>query len=253
MTHGAAHEILSWPDLRAQIVQTLKSQHHTLPLSALNQLVILRNFATLLIKGYKRIPASEHIAAQWRDGTGRHFARRIRALARHYQIFGRLPRETRGGRRKASSDHPLRGASLLENETVEAVTRAWLTAQKVGTVTPRGLARALDEKLLPSLGICPLRPLSVRTARRWLIRLGWRRTVVRKGIYKDGHEREDVVLYRTNVFLPTMAKYEARMTKFEGPALERKEPVLQEGERHIVPYYHVESCLHANDAASTAW
>jgi len=33
----------------------------------------------------------------------------------------------------------------------------------------------------------------------------------------DGHERTDVVEYRNNVFLPAMAKFEARMVQYEGP------------------------------------
>jgi hypothetical protein len=177
-------------------------------------------------------------------------------LARHYQVFGELLRENRGGRRKArTGTAPTQGASLLENEGVEAATRAWLTAQKIGTVTPAGLARALDDKILPSLGICTVKPLTVRTSRRWLIRLGWRRTLVRKGIYKDGHERSDVVEYRTNVFLPAMERYEARMVRFEfedGKVL-RKEPALSDGQRRIIPYFHDESCLSANDAAASAW
>jgi len=35
----------------------------------------------------------------------------------------------------------------------------------------------------------------------------------------DGHERADVIEYRRNVFLPEMAKFEARMVHFEGPEL----------------------------------
>lgn len=50
----------------------------------------------------------------------------------------------------------------------------------------------------------------------------------------DGHEHPDVVEYRDNVFLPTMAKYEELMTKYEGPALEKVPPKLKEGERRLL-------------------
>jgi hypothetical protein len=33
----------------------------------------------------------------------------------------------------------------------------------------------------------------------------------------DGHEWEDVVKYRNEVFLPAMAKYEAHMATYEEP------------------------------------
>ncbi|KAI5988731.1 hypothetical protein EDD15DRAFT_2116555, partial [Pisolithus albus] len=45
-------------------------------------------------------------------------------------------------------------------------------------------------------------PISVRTAHRWMKRMGWKWKQEAKGQYVDGHEREDVVTYRQNVFLP---------------------------------------------------
>jgi hypothetical protein len=102
LTHGASCEIKSWPALWTQIEKVLKTQHKSLALLAVNQLIILRNFATLFMKGFGWIQASEHIATQWRAGSRQHFARRIRSLACHYQVFKKLPRETRGGRWKAA-------------------------------------------------------------------------------------------------------------------------------------------------------
>lgn len=43
----------------------------------------------------------------------------------------------------------------------------------------------------------------LRTAQRWLAKLGWIYGRNKKG-YVDGHEREDVVDYRQNVFLPKL-------------------------------------------------
>ena len=45
-------EICSWDVLRNQITTDLKKTGKTLPLSQINQLLILRNFATLRLKGY---------------------------------------------------------------------------------------------------------------------------------------------------------------------------------------------------------
>ena len=44
--------------------------------------------------------------------------------------------------------------------------------------------------------------IRVRTARRWLAKLGFEWKEFRKGVYKDGHERPDVVAYRNSEFLP---------------------------------------------------
>ena len=63
----------------------------------------------------------------------------------------------------------------------------------------------MNEIILPELNINLSKGISERTAQHWLIKLGWRRTVVRKGVYMDGHERADVVEYRNNIFLLAIA------------------------------------------------
>lgn len=242
--------IRSWTALREQIKDDLKINHKSLPLTKINQLMILRNFATLRLKGVSRIQASIAIAQQWQEsnGSNNHFARRIRALARHYQVFEQLPIEKRGG----SHVH-----SLLKDETVRCAARTWLTEQPVGTVTPHKFHHALLHKILPTLGLSLNKPPCERTARRWLIKLGWVRTVVRKGVYMDGHERADVVKYRDEVFLPQMAKYEQKMAHYipdpSGEGMLRIEPILRPGEREIIAVFQDETCCHANEHTSSAW
>ena len=87
-------------------------------------------------------------------------------------------------------------------------------------MTPKKLQVAVNTEILPDLGITPKKPIGTCTARRWLIKLGWRYTEVKKGVYMDGHKRVDVVKYRREVFLPLMAKFEARMVHYEGPELQ---------------------------------
>ena len=53
-------------------------------------------------------------------------------------------------------------------------TRDWLTAQKMGDVTPRRLRDALNGTIFPELNINLVNGISECTARRWLIKLGWR-------------------------------------------------------------------------------
>ena len=69
----------------------------------------------------------------------------------------------------------------------------------------------------------------------------------------DGHEKEDVVKYCNEVFLPAMAKFEEQMMKFEGPELRKVAPALREGEKEIIPQFHDESCLSVNDFKARAW
>lgn len=211
----------------------------------LNQYQLLRQFATLRIKGWKRISASIHLAQSHHDGDGVYFASRVRTLARYFQKHGELPPERRGGYRK--------GTCYLDDESVHRAARSWLQSQKCGSVTATGFCRALNNIILPDLGIALKAPLSNRTARRWMHRLGFRQAVLRKGVYMDGHERPDVVKYRETVFLPAMAQYERRMAQYDGPDLKRRDPDLLPGEKQIIAQFHDESCFHANEYKRSAW
>ena len=242
---GRPSEIRDWNTLRTQIKADLKKKGRTLPLSRINQLMLLSNFATLRLKGLSRMQASLEIAQQWHEGDGIWFARRVRALAHHYQVFEQLPHERRGGYQNQRS--------WLHDETVKKHIQAYLTNLPTGKVTPKRLQIAINSTIFAELGLKPAKPISIRTVRRWLLKLGWRHTTVKKGVYMDGHERTDVVEYRNNVFLPAMAKFEARMVQYEGPDLKRSEPKLQHGDREIIALYHDESCFHANDFSQQAW
>lgn len=59
---------------------------------------------------------------------------------------------------------------------------------------PAKLCRYINTFLLPSLNIEST--ISEITAVRWLKKLGFKLRKVEKGVYVDGHEREDVVKSR---------------------------------------------------------
>lgn len=246
----AKDEVRGWKELREQIKEDLiKGHREHKPLSYMNQLTILRNFANLRIKGVRRMAASEEIVRQWHESTGIHFARRIRFIARHYQLFEQLPAEKRGGDR---------GHSLLNDEQIQAGARAHLASLPTGEVTPKRFHHALHERILPSLGFILAKPLSERTARRWLIKLGWRRTMLKKGVYMDGHERPDVVEYRANTFLPLMALHEKKMVQWvvneSNPSeLVRVDPKLGPGDKRVIAVFQDESSFHVNEYKPIIW
>jgi hypothetical protein len=76
--------------------------------------------------------------------------------------------------------------------------------------------------------------------------MGWRYSKVSNGMYVDGHEREDVVEYRT-WFLGEYGRLEGRMRRFKQDGSIEKEPELQVGERPIREVTHDESTFYAND------
>ena len=246
---GPKGHIHDWIDLRKDIKALLKKHSKILPLSQLNQYLIISNFATLHIKGLSCTHTSLEIAWQWHKGKGNWFAHQVCALARHFQIFERLPIKKCGGAANSRS--------WLHDERVQLQMQDWLTSQKIGDVTPQKLCQAVNKIIFPELGITPKNLIGEWTAQRWLIKLGWHRTQVWRGVYMDGHEREDVVEYCNKVFVPKLVEYEKLMAEHildEATGnLTKIMPELEEGQLCIIAQFHDESCFHANDEAQNLW
>ncbi|KAJ7309359.1 hypothetical protein DFH08DRAFT_1050065 [Mycena albidolilacea] len=106
------------------------------------------------------------------------------------------------------------------------------------------------------------RKISICTAQRWMKKMGYRWKREPKGMYSDGHEREDVVAYRQNVFLPQWKALEARtrwwdnnhsdkwinfdaeMRAYFGPGSDG---------RIVVIWRHDESTFYAHDRRDVRW
>jgi len=69
----------------------------------------------------------------------------------------------------------------------------------------------------------------------------------------DGHECEDIMKYRHEVYLPKMLDFEHRMVHFEGKELTQVEPSNLIPAHQLKVYYHDECCFHASDDMSNAW
>jgi hypothetical protein len=178
-TRDPGSEIRPWDILREKLQKTIKERHKTLPLTHLNQLIILSDFATLCLKGHTRTAASLMISEQWKTSSGYWMARHIHYLARFYQQFETLP-ENHGGRWMARS--------FLFRDEVKMAFTSFLNSVPNGTMTPRVLMNHVNETIFLELGIQPTRPISLRTACRWLVQLGWVISRVKKGVYVDGQE-----------------------------------------------------------------
>lgn len=132
----------------------------------------------------------------------------------------------------------MNNSSLLDDEQVKHCVHSWLTAQPVGSVTPLWLQQALKEVLFPDLGISRQSLLTEGTCCKWLIKLGWQVTEVKKGVYKDGHERSDVVTEHNNVFLPFVLEQERKMIKYQGPDHTPVLPDLKPGEYYFTTLFN---------------
>jgi hypothetical protein len=79
----------------------------------------------------------------------------------------------------------------------------------------------------------------------------WTKTGL-KGQYVDGHEREDVVSYRQNVFLSGM-KHVRNHTRNWDREHQSDQPLPLPHKRHIVVWFHDKSTFYANDQRKSGW
>lgn len=101
---------------------------------------------------------------------------------------------------------------LFNDEDLLLQASMWVIENVVSKGGPNMTARAfcqwVNDTILPSRNFPPFFPrsISVITATRWLHHLGYRLKSHKKGTYVDGHEREDVVEYRSK-YLNMMKRY----------------------------------------------
>jgi len=240
-------KVCLWSDLRDKIKANLEVAHkQKASLMQMKELLVLQNFAMLQMRRDGCIVVSMQIAWQTTDGVGTHFACQIHFLACHYQLFEQLPPQKQG---------KYLNRSLLNDKQVQAAVRTYLMGLSTGEVTPSCFCCMLNERILPLLRYALKNDLLLCTAWRWLVRLGWRNKLLRKGVYMDGHERPDVVKYHNNTFLRLMEKYWAKMAIWEmkESKLVQIDPVLGPGEKRIIVLFQDESSFHANEYKRMIW
>lgn len=95
-----------------------------------------------------------------------------------------------------------------------------------------------------------------RTARRWLKKMGLHYGRFGKGVYFDGHEREDVIEYRQNVFIPRWQTLRTRFCSFHPETMEWTHSIpdpTEPGRKPIIFVTHDESTFNANDGTQYGW
>lgn len=123
-------------------------------------------------------------------------------------------------------------------------------------MTAARFAQWVNSELLPISNLAPGFPerITPRTASTWLHALGFRPTPYHKGVYVDGHERQDVIEYR-NMYL---RKIEILESTHQPPPLCEDGNVEENignpaAQRKLVLIYHDESSFHANEGPSWQW
>ena len=114
----------------------------------------------------------------------------------------------------------------------------------------------VNNDLLPSATLPPNYPrfISVRTATRWLRKLGFRIITHKKGSYVDGHERSDVVEYRSK-YLKQLS--DLRSTHLPSPPCSDEcattPPPDAETRKTLVLIFHDESIFNVNEGQTWVW
>ena len=189
------------------------------------------------------------------QGSGEKRARNLRQWILDFVRAGVLPSHRYGLARWFLLEHEdikeaiqlqlrehTQGRNMTAADVVEVVSTPELQAQ----FTEAGIIK-------PSI--------SERTARRWLSRLDWQYGQPRKGMYIDGHEREDVVNYR-KAFVKRWEQYEKRFHLYDndGEPLPNPKgfPIFRpdggfEGRFRLILVTHDESTFFQNDLNKSHW
>ncbi|CAG8486586.1 8750_t:CDS:2 [Dentiscutata erythropus] len=228
-------------------ISLLQSSHETLqsPPSPTDTASILRMRLDDINKQYGqgKMNASIQIAKMiWNKGD--YMSRCIRKWGDLYIKSGELLSYRQGKHKKS--------ISLLDDDNFLEGCQEWLRQQSPESRSPRALKMYIEETLLPKIGHTK-DIISEKTCHTYMHALGYKYDERKKGVYYDGHERPDVVLYRKG-WLERMFKYKKGMKDFTGDMLEViVEPELEYGEKESVQVTHDECHFYANDGQRRIW
>ena len=146
------------------------------------------------------------------------------------------------------------------NEAASDYVRANAVVKGRPNMTAGSFCRWVNENLLPNSVLDPGYPrkISVQTARKWLHELGFVVLDKKKGVYIDGHERDDVTEHRRKFLRQLVAG--GFLTKDLAPSPEAKdafpndieEPSLDRRNKNIF-IFHDESTFNANEDEGLQW
>jgi hypothetical protein len=211
-------------------------------LKIINRFIHLRQYMVARRNGRKAMEASNLIAEL--SDKGPYYARVIRDNVKTFIINGILP----------SGHGRPRVKGYLENKDIDHAVTAYLKEYKF-TITPSNLKAHLENTIFHILNNPGgVKTIHTETARKWMLKKKWNYGIRKKGVYVDGHEREDVVIYREN-FLKEMDTLEESMIMYDDDTLEPiQNPEIESNkQKRYILVTHDESCFHANDEKKYGW
>ena len=207
------------------------------------QICVLSKFFEMRAAGESRHQAAVTAAAGMPTRMTRHI-RTIQYWARHFELTGNLPLSFQGMHQKTKS--------LKHDEDFMAKCADWLKLQSPNQRTPQRFQKHLNENVLPLLTGAINTNVSENTARRWMHHVGYVYGLWKKGVYIDGHERDDVKAYRKS-FCDMFLGYSDQMRFYNGPNMEIESIPPNVDAPEVVWITHDESVFYANDDGGKGW
>ena len=127
--------------------------------------------------------------------------------------------------------------------------------QITGDEMPRGLRKYMEIELFPRVPLKPGHGVSLATARRWLHCEGFRYISHKKGLFFDGHDRDDVIRYCQTEFIPRFKSHEPCLVQHVVGDVEKESFVRPTNyvDQRLVLAPHDEMVAQANDATAKSW
>jgi hypothetical protein len=173
--------------------------------------------------------------------TKDYLSRCIRVWADYYSLHRELPKRKQGTHAKTVS-------FIADADNFNALLQLLRSIPR-NTRTAEAFAQRVTEKF-PHISICS------RTATDWMHRLGFHPGGLHSTVYKDGHERADVLNDRT-VFISTMEALFPRMPTFSGSMMLEVIPpdpsLIGPGEKPILWFVHDESICDSSGGRIKPW
>ena len=188
--------------------------------------------------------ASAEKASEIVQGKSARTARCIMNWTKVYLDTLELPVSRQGKHQKT--------VSILQDEDAVAKIVEWLRSSSKVNHCPEKLCSWINNELLPEVVGSEVRSISVRRVRDLMNSLGYKYGVWKKGVYIDGHEREDVVEYRQE-FLERMIPLLDRMAWWSGDDMDVNCGRANSRESEVVWVTHDESIFYSNDDGGKGW
>jgi hypothetical protein len=181
----------------------------------------------------------------------RHRSRVLRLMADHAIRFWQLPNRQALSRRGRKS-------ILVSCSEIRLWLERHLSELPSGRIDPGRISEQLAEYLKSDEARLANLPNTVHqsTVIRWLRKIGFERKLVSKGLYHDGHERKDVVVYRQKIYLPQMAHFRKNAATWDNKpdgVWRETLPELADGEKEVVVIFHDETAVHAQEMPRHVW